>query len=48
MPGNISLIGSVAFEIFFMYSSYLVISVLNALVLRSIQYLRLSVYVFVG
>ena len=41
MPRKMSLIGSVACNIFFMYSTYLVISVLNALqaaiVLRSID-----------
>ena len=53
MPRKMSLIGSVAFEIF-MYcnsnSSYWVISVLNAfqaaIVLSSIKYLRLTVYAF--
>ena len=45
-----SLIGSVACGIFFIFSTYLVNSVLNAfqaaIVLRSIQYLRLTVYAF--
>ena len=52
MPRKIILIGLGAFEIFFMYSPYSVISVLNAfqaaIVLRSMQYLRLIVYALDG
>ena len=47
VPRKMSLIDSKALR-FFMYSSYWVISVLNifqaAIILRSIQYLRLTVY----
>ena len=50
MSRKMSLIGSVAFKIFLCTGPYVVISVLNAfqiaIVMRSIQYLRLTVYAF--